>query len=254
MLNFVKYQGTGNDFILVDNRDSSFNSHELIPKLCDRRLGIGSDGFILIQNHDTVDFEMDFYNPDGSSSFCGNGSRCAVDFARDLEIIETSATFKAYDGIHTAEIENDLITVKMAECKLPDKTENGEFIHTGSPHFVLFQKDINSLNINVLGADYQKKIDLFGPDGINVNFVSVKDKGLIFVRTYERGVNNETLSCGTGVTASAICYGLSEGVNAVNVETKGGDLKVTFESNGLLLNSIFLTGPVEKVYQGSIQI
>jgi len=254
MLKFVKYQGTGNDFILVDNRDSSFNSYKLIPKLCDRRLGIGSDGFILIQNHDNADFEMDFYNPDGSSSFCGNGSRCAVDFAYGLGIIDASATFKAYDGIHTAEIKNGLITVKMAECKIPYKTENGEFIHTGSPHFVLFKKDINSLNINALGADYQKKTNLFGADGINVNFVSIKDKGSIFVRTYERGVNNETLSCGTGVTASAICYGLAEGINVVNVETKGGDLKVTFETTGLLLNSIFLTGPVEKVYHGSIQI
>ncbi len=256
MHQFVKYQGTGNDFILIDNRSLSFDAFDKIPSLCDRKYGIGSDGIILIQSHadPDFDFEMVFFNPDGSTSFCGNGSRCAVAYAKELGIIATNATFVAFDGLHKANIKNGNVTVKMADCDPPKLVESGKYIDTGSPHFIQVKEDIKSLDVNMLGRNLRFRTDLFGDAGTNVNFIAEKEKGSIFVRTYERGVEAETLSCGTGVTAAAICYGLEENISHVHVETLGGKLSVNFDGSGTPIKNIYLSGPFTKVFEGSIQI
>jgi len=232
----------------------SFHFHDSIPRLCDRNFGIGSDGLILIQSHPDFDFEMIFFNPDGSSGFCGNGSRCAVAFAFEIGLIELNTSFLAFDGLHEAVITDDIISVRMADCQYPKRIAEGQFIHTGSPHFILTKNEINSLNISTIGKEYRLRTDLFGDNGANVNFLSEKEKGSIFVRTYERGVEAETLSCGTGVTAAAICYGLSVKTNHIHVETLGGELEVSFNHKGEKINDIYLSGPATKVYRGSIQI
>ena len=253
-MNFVKYQGTGNDFIMLDNRDNTFTMESEIPSLCDRRFGIGSDGLILIQSHPDSDFEMVFYNPDGSTSFCGNGSRCAVAFASSLGIIDTSCTFRAIDGLHDATIQNSQVSVKMADCKRPEKVEDGLFIHTGSPHYVLTHDGIMSLDINMLGTQFRHREDLFGAGGTNVNLLEEDKRGSVFVRTFERGVEAETLSCGTGVTAAAICYGLQNKMNQIDVATKGGHLTVSFSENSSTITDIYLSGPADKVFEGSISL
>lgn len=257
ILSFSKYQGTGNDFILADNRDESFSKDEksLIIKLCNRRLGIGSDGLILIEEDPEVDFKMIFINPDGSETFCGNGSRCAVAFARTLGMIEDECHFLASDGSHIAKFVSGGIQVKMADALLPKKVEDGFTINTGTPHFLKYENNLNELDVNEIGSMIRYRKDLFGNEGVNVNFISETAKGLIFVRTFERGVEAETLSCGTGVTAAAILYGIQNKLNEVRIETKGGDLKVDFDdpADGSIRN-IYLTGPVSKVYEGTIQI
>ncbi len=255
-IRFSKYQGTGNDFILVDNRvDPITFTNAQVTLLCDRKFGIGSDGLILLDNTQTFDFEMRFYNPDGSTSFCGNGSRCVVHFAHELGIIDRIATFNASDGMHSAEIEDQIVKVKMADCSKPEVIENGSFINTGSPHFIVSVQDIQKMDIIESGKPYRQRTDLFGDGGTNVNFIQEINKGELFVRTFERGVEAETLSCGTGVTASAIVYGLENDTYNVKVETPGGTLKVDFKKEGKdRINDIFLSGSVEKVFDGVISI
>ena len=208
---FSKYQGTGNDFIIIDNREESFpkNDETLIKRLCDRKFGIGSDGLILIEDSRSFDFKMIFY--------------------KHLGITDDHADFEAIDGAHYATIKENLVRVKMADVSNPEKINDGYFIHTGSPHYVKFSDNVKELNINALGAEIRNRKDLFGKEGVNVNFVSELQKGSVFVRTYERGVEAETLSCGTGVTAVAIVYGLEKGLEKTDVETKGGVLEVEFE-------------------------
>jgi diaminopimelate epimerase len=253
-MKFTKYQGTGNDFIIIDNRDHAFTQTSKIPQLCDRKFGIGSDGLILIQNHTEADFEMIFHNPDGSMSFCGNGARCAVAFARQIGLVTDSCSFAAIDGIHLATLTKDLITVKMADCTIPEKMDEGMFIHTGSPHYILESNDVNALDIRALGPKYRHRTDLFGAGGTNVNFIEELEKGSVFVRTFERGVEEETLSCGTGVTGAAICYGLKNDIHTIAIVTKGGELTVQFEEKDHLISDIFLTGPAVNVFEGSIRL
>ncbi len=253
---FSKYQGTGNDFILFDNRSNKISlSKPHISSLCNRKFGIGSDGIILLENSVDLDFEMLFYNPDGSKSFCGNGSRCIVVFAQEIGIIDHHATFLAIDGIHKAAIEDEIVRVEMAGCSKPQKIDAGSFIDTGSPHFVIPSDNIQTLKINEIGRSYRHRTDLFGEGGANINFIKEKDTGMIFVRTYERGVEDETLSCGTGVTASAIVYGLESNTGFVKVETPGGNLEVGFKTdiNGHIYD-IFLSGPAVKVFEGVVSI
>ena len=254
---FSKYQGTGNDFIIIDNREESFpkNDETLIKRLCDRKFGIGSDGLILIEDSRSFDFKMIFYNPDATQSFCGNGSRCAVAFSKHLGITDDHADFEAIDGAHYATIKDNLVRVKMADVSNPEKINDGYFIHTGSPHYVKFSDNVKELNINALGAESRNRKDLFGKEGVNVNFVSELQKGSVFVRTYERGVEAETLSCGTGVTAVAIVYGLEKGLEKTDVETKGGVLEVEFENTGAHgVKEVYLTGPVSHVFDGVFKI
>jgi diaminopimelate epimerase len=253
---FFKYQATGNDFILVDNRDEIVQpTVELAKKLCDRKFGIGSDGLILIQKHDKSDFEMVFFNPDGSQSLCGNGSRCAVNFAQKLGLIENETTFLAFDGLHEAQIfPNKEVRLKMNNVQNVSHLADGTFVDTGSPHLIVFTPTVKDCDVVQTGREIRYN-DTFKAKGINVNFVEVKDNNSIFVRTYERGVENETLSCGTGVTASALASSEKGLVSPIHVSTKGGNLSVEFEKNNAAeFIEIYLLGPAKEVFSGTIDI
>lgn len=255
-LPFFKYQATGNDFILIDNRDQRIDhSVQLAQRLCDRHFGIGSDGLILIQNHPECDFEMVFYNPDGSKSLCGNGSRCAVNFAKSLKITADSCRFMAFDGIHEATILADKrVRLKMNNVQSVSHFEAGMFIDTGSPHLLVFTEDVKRTNVVADGSKIRYSEE-FNPDGVNVNFIELKSENRISVRTYERGVENETLSCGTGVTASALGASSKGLESPISIETSGGNLEVEFEKESeQKFKELYLIGPAEMVFSGTIKI
>lgn len=255
-LKFYKYQATGNDFILVDNRklqQQFSNAH--IRQLCDRKFGIGSDGLILIQDHEDYDFEMVFYNPDGSQSLCGNGSRCAVNFAKFLGIVSGTTRFLAFDGEHEAQVlDNDQVRLKMTDVQNVRLMADGMFIDTGSPHLIKYVINVQNYRVYDEGKEIRNG-GLFKEAGVNVNFVQVTGESEIFVRTYERGVENETLSCGTGVTAAAIASS-HKGVNSpVTVNTLGGTLTVEYQQNANdNYSDIYLTGPAQSVFEGTIEL
>lgn len=256
VVKFDKYQATGNDFILIDNRSGSLSfSVDEIAFLCDRKFGIGSDGLILIQEHPDVDFEMVFYNPDGSQSLCGNGSRCAVNFARHLEMIDNHTTFMAYDGQHEADILKDgQVRLKMSDVQNVRLLADGMFIDTGSPHLIKYVVNVENYQVYEQGKAIRNG-GLYKESGVNVNFVQITGESEIFVRTYERGVENETLSCGTGVTAAAIASSHKGLASPVSVRTLGGNLQVEFQQNANdAYANVYLTGPAEKVFQGSIEM
>lgn len=254
---FNKYQGTGNDFIIIDNRNDIFNPNnsELIKKLCDRRFGVGADGLILICNSKHYDYEMNYFNPDGQeSTMCGNGGRCSADFSIRTGIAGKNLTFKAIDGVHQAIAEGGIIRLQMNDLKESLNIDGNYFINTGSPHYIVFRKNINGIDVNTEG----KKIrwsDSFKPGGTNVNFVEIENNG-IYVRTFERGVEEETLSCGTGVTASAIASVLSGhfDTNPVNVRTRGGNLSVSFNLSVETVTDVWLSGPATFVFEGIINV
>lgn len=253
---FHKYQATGNDFILIDNRHQVFPADdvELVKKLCNRKFGIGSDGLILIESSNDSDFNMVFYNPDGSQSLCGNGSRCAVNFSKDLGIIKNNTNFMTFDGIHHASIEGDIVNLTMHDVQNVTHMSDGMFIDTGSPHYTQFVAKTEGFDVVEEGRKIRYG-GLFHAEGVNVNFIQVKNSNKIYVRTYERGVEDETLSCGTGVTASAIAAGFKGVGTEVNIVTLGGELKVRYNKgeNGSF-NKIVLSGPAEKVFEGEIEI
>ncbi|MBI3133284.1 MAG: diaminopimelate epimerase [Bacteroidetes bacterium] len=255
MIEFYKYQGTGNDFILVDNRNQVFKSDKpaFVKKWCDRRFGIGSDGLIFIETASDADFYVDFYNPDGSQSFCGNGSRCAVRFAGRLGITSgKTVIFKAIDGMHRAEMSDNAISIQMKDVAAVDRIDADFFIHTGSPHYIAFDEN-SEKDILTFGRQIRYS-ERFKPGGTNVNLVKTLADNHIGVKTYERGVEGETFSCGTGVTACALAYAFKNGVEAgtVRADVKGGTLFVTFEKYGHGYRNIWLQGPAEFVYQGII--
>ncbi len=256
MQEFFKYQGTGNDFIMVDNRMDQISYEQTqIEKLCDRRFGIGADGFILIQNEVDFDFKMVYYNSDGrESTMCGNGGRCAVKFAKDLGIFENNTDFLAIDGPHTAEVdEAGIVHLGMIDVTNIENTPDGIFINTGSPHLIIFTEDLKKINVKEKGAELRYSDFWKARGGVNVNFVSKKSDEGIAVRTYERGVEDETYSCGTGVTAAALAVFVSKKVeaNIVPIETLGGHLKVTFENISLNnFTKIQLIGPAIFVFKG----
>jgi diaminopimelate epimerase len=253
---FNKYQGTGNDFIIIDNRNGIINPSDtkLINKLCDRRFGIGADGLILISLHDKYDFEMKYFNSDGKiGSMCGNGGRCTAHFTFRSGIAGEKQKFLAFDGPHEAEIIDDIVRLQMSDVKVISKVKGNYFINTGSPHYVLFVK--NAMETDVFNEGKRLRwSDDFKPAGTNVNFVEITEKG-IFVRTFERGVEEETLSCGTGVTASAIASVLSGhfDINVINVKTLGGDLSVELKANKEIVTDIRLCGPATFVFEGMIE-
>ena len=253
MIKFYKYQGTGNDFVMIDNRDASFDTKDiiLVKKLCDRRFGIGSDGLILIQNHNDVDFEMIYYNSDGTKSLCGNGSRCAVRFAEFLGIIHEKTEFMTIEGVLSAEVSPDSVRLKMPNVdKIDSFGESCYFVNTGSPHYVKFVSDVGNLDITS-EAHKIRYNDVYAEVGVNVNFVEILSPSHLRVRTYERGVEGETYSCGTGVTAVSLAYGqLTDLLNTVNIVTKGGELSVDFGVENLGFTDIFLEGPAVKVFEG----
>jgi diaminopimelate epimerase len=260
-IKFYKYQGTGNDFIMVDDRISLFPSGDntqLIEKLCHRRFGIGADGLILLQKHESADFYMKYYNSDGrESSMCGNGGRCIAQFAKDLNVVGDKAVFYAVDGYHEAEYQNNIVSLLMKDVDSIEKRSNDEFVlNTGSPHYVVFtDADIASLDI----VSMAKKIrynDEFAKEGINVNFVNIVSEPELKVRTYERGVEDETYSCGTGVTASVLAYSLRNSISGkpVTVQTLGGLLSVQYTPNEHVFKQVYLQGPALRVFEGKFEL
>ena len=258
-LKFYKYQGTGNDFVILDNRKGQYSTlnTDQIKFLCDRRFGIGADGLMLLNNKEGYDFEMKYYNADGrESSMCGNGGRCLVKFAYHLGIHKNTYTFAAIDGAHEAEIDLDgTVSLKMRDVD-QIRHVNGDYIlDTGSPHYIKMVSGLDSIDVFKSGRTIRNS-DLFKKEGINVNFVEQLTDDEIAVRTYERGVEDETLSCGTGVTAAAIaCYHNETGFNDVMVNTKGGKLNVEYDRvDDDSYKNIWLSGPAEKVFEGEMEL
>ncbi|MEH6536294.1 MAG: diaminopimelate epimerase [Psychroserpens sp.] len=255
-LMFYKYQGTGNDFVMIDNRQQVFDktNTQRIAFLCDRRFGIGADGLILLENHDTCDFRMVYFNADGNeSSMCGNGGRCITAFAQFLGVIKNEATFEAIDGLHKATIEKGLVSLQMLDVNTIEKYTSHVFLDTGSPHHVQMEDHLTDLDIKTVGRQIRCG-EPYNEAGSNVNFVRKNADDNFSVRTYERGVEDETYSCGTGVTAVALAMhyiGETE-KNLITLQTEGGALKVSFESHGNGYNNIWLIGPATQVFKGHI--
>jgi diaminopimelate epimerase len=252
---FFKYHGTGNDFIMLDNRDGHLRlSADQIVRLCRRNFGIGSDGLILIEQDAAEDFYMNFYNPDASQSFCGNGSRCAVAFARALGMVTNHGMFRAIDGVHAFVVNGDEIAIQMRDVAPVSWEENQCLVQTGSPHFIVEHPSPDELDIVREGRAIRYG-ERFRQEGVNVNFVRFEGEEL-WMRTYERGVEAETLSCGTGVTAAALSLA-SKNTSAtrVNVHTRGGDLTVKFErmADGSFTD-VWLCGPAEQVFKGTMDV
>ncbi len=256
VISFYKYQGTGNDFIIADNRQGLLSRYfsSLVPKLCDRRLGIGADGFIAFQNHVGYDFELAYYNADGSQSLCGNGSRCGVHFAQQLGIIQQKAYFLTTDGSHQAYIKEELIYLKMGDVYEIKTLWDGYVLNTGSPHYVKFLDNLEHWDVYQAGKAIRDS-EPFQKEGTNVNFVQLEEDNTLFVRTYERGVEDETLSCGTGATAAALVAATKGYTSPITIKTRGGTLQVRFlrHKNGYF-EDVFLIGPVKLVFQGTIDI
>lgn len=256
-VDFVKMQGTGNDFVLIDQRKVTRDfTQNQIALLCHRRFGIGADGLLILRSSEAVDFEMLYYNSDGApSSMCGNGGRCIVKYAYDHKYIKEQTEFLAPDGLHRARINDQEISLEMNSVDSVLSHNEDYILNTGSPHFVTFVKSLSPLNVAEAGRSIRYSTR-FAEDGINVNFVELLNENQIFVRTYERGVEDETLSCGTGVTAAAIAThlkvgGSNEGKWSIN--TKGGVLKVSFKQDGGLFKDIELHGPAAYVYKGRFE-
>lgn len=255
---FYKYQGTGNDFVIMDNRAGQLElSEQQVKHLCDRRFGIGADGLMLLNTREGYDFDMKYYNADGrESSMCGNGGRCLTRFAYDRGIHRSTYHFMAVDGEHEAELEEQSgwIRLKMKDVNGIEDYHGDSVLDTGSPHYVKSVADAMALNVFREGRDirYSKH---FEAAGINVNFVEGNDRNII-VRTYERGVEDETYSCGTGVTAAALVFAHNEmGFNRVEVKTLGGHLAVEFDKTGNeSFENIWLCGPATFVFEGTITI
>ena len=255
-IHFCKYQGTGNDFVLLDNRDHRYDglTTEQIAFLCDRRFGIGADGLMLLEPAPGYDFRMVYYNSDGrESSMCGNGGRCIAAFARRLGVVGQTARFLAVDGPHEALVlpAGDYVELKMSDAAWPALHGDHAVVDTGSPHYVRFCDELRELDVDGAGkavrysAEYTEK-------GINVNFLLPLGDGEFSLRTYERGVEAETLSCGTGATAAALSYYASGRTQAhrLTVHTEGGDLSVRFEPVEGGFRDIWLCGPATFVFEG----
>lgn len=255
-IHFFKYQGTGNDFVMIDNREQQFDAKDLslIKKLCNRKFGIGADGLILIQAHEIADFHMVYFNSDGSQSLCGNGSRCAVHFARHLGIIENNAQFLANDGMHEAYMMKEQVYLRMHNVNKIERFDNELFINTGSPHYIRFVKELSKLDVVEEGRKIRNS-DLFINEGTNVNFAEPAEGNKVYVRTYERGVEDETLSCGTGVTAVALASSYLGFQSPVKLITPGGQLQVAFKKHDEdEFTEIYLSGPATPVFEGKLQL
>ncbi len=259
IVHFSKYQGTGNDFVMLDNLSGKYDdlSIEVIRFLCDRRFGIGADGLIKINSHETADFEMDYYNSDGSKSFCGNGARCSVVYAETLGLDVSITTFSAIDGLHHASRIGEVVSLQMKDVSEISSRGKDFVIQTGSPHYVRFTNHIDLVDI----VDFGKEIRFspeFSAEGINVNLVQVTSDKKLIVNTYERGVDDETLSCGTGVTACALAYGFQNnliGKQLIDIKVKGGELKVSFlQKNQGEFIDIQLIGPAKFVFSGEVNV
>lgn len=254
---FFKYQGTGNDFIMIDNRNAIFpkENKELIHQLCNRNFGIGGDGLILLENDETTDFKMIYFNADGNeSTMCGNGGRCIVAFANHLKLITNETTFRAIDGLHHARINQNLVSLQMNDVNKIHHEEGYFFTNTGSPHHIQLVKNVCDFDVFNVGKEIRYKI--YGSEGSNVNFVEQINSNSFKIRTYERGVENETLACGTGATAVAVTMhkiGKTKD-NQINIEVEGGTLSVLFEVHKEQYRNILLKGPAKLVFKGKIKV
>jgi diaminopimelate epimerase len=260
-IQFSKYQGTQNDFVIIDNRGGGIKlTTDQIQFLCDRRKGVGADGLMLLGNADGYDFSMTYYNADGKEgSMCGNGGRCLTQYAFDKGIKKEIYQFIAIDGPHESKIDsNGWVHLKMSDVKAVEKNIEGDVtfyvLDTGSPHYVEMVDNVNSVDVVALGQMIRYN-ERFNQVGINVNFVAQQENHL-FVRTYERGVENETFSCGTGVTASALIAGIDQlGAQTIQIETLGGKLAVSFNNRGdNAFDDIWLMGPGTFVFDGTLEI
>jgi diaminopimelate epimerase len=259
LIEFHKFHGTGNDFIVIDNRKHNFpDDIAVIKKLCDRRFGIGADGLILLSYETGFDFKMKYFNSDGKEgTMCGNGGRCIVAFAEKLKIIHEDAKFLASDGVHEANIlshNRNIWNIRLGMNSVNEIIENGEdyFIDSGSPHHIVFVNNVNAIDVLSEGRKIRYS-DKYSSKGTNVNFVELKENS-IFVRTYERGVENETLSCGTGAVASAIASSIRAGLTKqIEIKCLGGELKVHFNKRENF-SDIWLEGPAEHVFTGKIEL
>ncbi|MCW5909661.1 MAG: diaminopimelate epimerase [Cyclobacteriaceae bacterium] len=262
-IQFTKYQATGNDFVLIDNRSTQYSfTQEQVIKICDRRFGVGADGLMLIEEHPTLDFNLVYYNSDGSQSLCGNGSRAAVAMAATLGLLKDKTTFQAYDGAHEAELlPTGIVRLKMNPVSEVKQNGPDYFMNTGSPHHLQFVPDAEKINV----VDSGRKIrysEEYRPGGTNVNFIQLLDNNTIFVRTYERGVEDETFSCGTGVTAAALAASFQGYTSPVHIKVKGGELDVAFKTGqaGLptgqagTFHDIYLVGPAKMVFEGALEL
>ena len=257
LLHFYKYQGTGNDFVIIDNRDGSIElSSQQVALLCDRHFGIGADGLMLLNKHDSYDFEMVYYNADGApGTMCGNGGRCLTKFAFDKGIQPTAYNFTASDGEHEAVIdENGWIHLKMIDVQELSVVHDATVLNTGSPHYIKPVSGLSNFDVFTEGKKIRYN-EIYNKVGINVNFVELQENEL-FVRTYERGVENETFSCGTGVTAAAIAMSAdSIGAHERKIRTLGGKLLIKFNKvDAKHYNNVWLCGPASFVYEGQITI
>lgn len=266
MIPFYKYQGAGNDFVMIDNRSYAYLNRDDTDKiqwLCNRRFGIGADGLILIEKHPSYDFEMIYFNADGAEgSMCGNGGRCAVAFAKSLGIIDSQTTFLAIDGPHKALINpaGNWVELKMIDVDTVQIDSKDYVLNTGSPHYITFVDTLDTVNVNVEGQKIRYS-ETYAEQGINVNFVEAKEDGFD-IATYERGVENETLACGTGVTAAAIAYAMkfphkaNQQINngGIPVSAKGGQLSVRFAMKDQYFSDIWLCGPAEQVFRGEVEV
>jgi len=259
-LTFSKYEGAGNDFVIIDDREMQFpeSRTDLVKYFCDRRFGIGADGLMLLRPDNGTDYKMIYFNADGNEgSMCGNGGRCLAAFACRLGIIDKKAVFTAVDGIHEAEILSDnFVSLKMTDVLEIETGKDFYYLNTGSPHYVKFVSSIDEIDVFDEGRKirYNKR---FAASGTNVDFVQ-EYSDHIAVRTYERGVENETLACGTGIVASVICTGLRKEINhgsfSSNVHARGGQLKVSFTRNDNIITDIWLEGPATYVFKGEIRL
>jgi diaminopimelate epimerase len=259
-IQFYKYQATGNDFVILDNRDRNISfTPDDVKRICDRKFGVGADGLMLIEKDGQSDFSLVYYNSDGSQSLCGNGSRAAVLFASRLGILSGEPSFLAYDGPHTAQIASDgQIHLRMNDVFEIRKSGDDFFIHTGSPHYIRIVKNVEEYPVYEEGKSIRYS-EAFSPAGTNVNFVELQNNNRILVRTYERGVENETLSCGTGVTAAALAASHFGYTSPVKVRTLGGDLAVEFDTDSFTgqpdaFSNIYLIGPAKMVFSGELEL
>ena len=260
-IHFYKYQATGNDFVIIDAREENIIlSKENIQFLCHRHFGIGSDGLIIFENSDKADFSMQFFNPDGSGGMmCGNGGRSIVKFAADKGVIKDKCTFLAPDGLHSATIEGENISLKMTTPTLFQAHKDGFYINTGTSHFVVFENNLEEIDIIKKGRALRNDERFLTYKGCNVNFVEeIKDKNLK-IQTYERGVEDLTLACGTGICAAALTYSVKKGLensnHTINISAQGGNLKVEFEKKeNNTFDNVHLIGEAKKVFEGEIEI
>lgn len=257
-IDFYKFHGTGNDFICIDSRETNINlSRPRIKQLCHRRYGVGADGLILLQKDPEHDFKMRYYNADGKeSTMCGNGGRCIVLFAAMRGVVKEKYLFSAADGLHEAHLNGDVVDLKMKDVEAIDKRKDGWFIDTGSPHHMAYVIDLEKIDL-INEAWNIRYSDEYRSEGVNVNFICIndKEKGLT-LRTYERGVENETMSCGTGVTAAALVSYEAGKIKKteVDVNTPGGQLHVRFtpQGSGNGYSNIWLRGSATFVFQGCV--